>query len=127
MEATVSPAAFVISASSKTMAGDFPPSSSTTFLRLLEAAACWILRPVKVEPVKFTRRMSVWEDSVEPEGVPGGLSAMGCYFFRRLLLRVKVHTMAAEDVEDARREVGFMCKGCELGRLIQVLVRSQST
>jgi hypothetical protein len=41
-----------------------------TFLRLLDVAAAWILRPVEVEPVKLTMRMSMCEASVAPDGVP---------------------------------------------------------
>lgn len=46
--------AFSISASSKINTGDFPPSSRETGFKLLKAAACIILRPVSVEPVKLT-------------------------------------------------------------------------
>ena len=41
------------SASSKTISGDFPPSSSATALRFDRAAACMIARPALVDPVKL--------------------------------------------------------------------------
>ena len=42
------------SASLKTTTGDFPPSSSVTFFRLLTPAAATIARPTSVDPVKAT-------------------------------------------------------------------------
>ena len=49
-----SPAALSTSASSKTMTGDLPPSSSETGFKLLLAAARITSRPTSVEPVKLT-------------------------------------------------------------------------
>ena len=43
-----------MSASSKTMLGDFPPSSRVTVFKLDAAAAFMICRPTAVDPVKAT-------------------------------------------------------------------------
>jgi hypothetical protein len=51
--ALAAPATASGEASSKTMFGDLPPSSSETFLRL-PAAAATMSRPTSVEPVKAT-------------------------------------------------------------------------
>src|ERR1700692_4117310 len=72
-----------MSASSSTMFGDLPPSSSVTFLRSL-AAALTISLPTSVEPVKAT--LSTWlcaangapQDSPKPVttlSTPGGKPA----------------------------------------------------
>lgn len=47
-----------------------PPSSKTTFLRLESAAARWIRRPVRPEPVKVISLTSMWCASVVPEMFP---------------------------------------------------------
>ena len=46
-------------ASSKIIAGDLPPSSSRTFFKLDLAAAVWIKRPVRVDPVNVRARTSI--------------------------------------------------------------------
>lgn len=40
-------------ASSKTIAGDFPPSSNVTRFKLLFNASSWIALPTLIEPVKL--------------------------------------------------------------------------
>src|ERR1700761_7429180 len=57
-------------ASLKTMLGDLPPSSRVTFFRLDLAAACRMVRPTTVEPVKATLSMSMWEAMAAPAVLP---------------------------------------------------------
>lgn len=53
-------------ASSKTRAGDLPPSSRVTRFMLLFVAAAEMALPVAVEPVKEILAMSMWADITEP-------------------------------------------------------------
>jgi hypothetical protein len=53
IEPTAAVAVFSISASSKTMRGDFPPSSSETAFKFDFAAAIMMARPAPAEPVKL--------------------------------------------------------------------------
>src|ERR1700760_1412932 len=62
--------ALSMSASSKTMFGDLPPSSRVTFLRLDDAAALRMVRPTTVEPVKATLSTSMCEESAAPATLP---------------------------------------------------------
>lgn len=57
-------------ASAKTIAGDFPPSSSVTFFRLLLAAASWIFFPTEAEPVKLNFEMSLCDAIADPVSLP---------------------------------------------------------
>ena len=52
-----------ISASSSTIIGALPPSSSKAGLRYF-AATCAMMRPTRVEPVKLTRRTAGWPISI---------------------------------------------------------------
>ena len=61
--------AWSMSASSNTMFGDLPPSSSVVFLIVLEAS-CMIRRPTTVEPVKATLSTSGCEASSSPTVEP---------------------------------------------------------
>uniref|UniRef100_A0A0A9H5S5 Rf2c n=1 Tax=Arundo donax TaxID=35708 RepID=A0A0A9H5S5_ARUDO len=54
------------SASSNTMIGDLPPSSSETGLRLLSAAAFMTSRPTSVDPVKLTLSTSMCDATAAP-------------------------------------------------------------
>ena len=58
------------SASSKTMLGDFPPSSSETRV-MLGAACCRMLTPVSVSPVKAILSTPGWPASALPVVAPG--------------------------------------------------------
>ena len=58
-----------MSADSKMMLADLPPSSSATGLRLRPAAAA-MARPVVVPPVKPTMSMPGWETSALPVTAP---------------------------------------------------------
>ena len=58
-----------MSASGKTIAGDLPPSSSDTRLRL-PAAALTMSLPTSVEPVKATLSTSGWSASAAPAVSP---------------------------------------------------------
>lgn len=57
MEKAQALAAMVRSESAKTIAGDFPPSSRVTDLRLEEAAAMATFRPVGPDPVKLFNKI----------------------------------------------------------------------
>ena len=50
---------------------------------------------MKVLPVKFRRRMSMWEERVEPGG----------------------STVATQEINDTWWEAGFVGEGCEFGWL----------
>lgn len=77
---THAPTATSKGASAKTNAGDLPPSSRVTCLRLLLAAASWIFLPTVVDPVKLIFeifRCDASKSPVEPSPVtncttPGG-------------------------------------------------------
>ncbi len=62
--------AFSISASLKTMFGDFPPNSRVTFFKLDPAAAFMICRPTTVDPVKATLSTSMCEERAAPAILP---------------------------------------------------------
>lgn len=66
-------AATAKSASSKTMSGDLPPSSSVTVFKLLSAAAFLTALPVAVDPVKANLRMSICFAIASPQGRPNPL------------------------------------------------------
>ena len=57
------------SASSNTICGDLPPSSSTHFTGR-RAAACCTSVPTSVEPVKVTKSMPGWPASAAPASSP---------------------------------------------------------
>jgi hypothetical protein len=56
--------------SSKTMTGDFPPSSKMTFFKFEAAAAATTLRAVATEPVTAIIRIRMWFASAEPTSAP---------------------------------------------------------
>lgn len=58
-----------MSASASTMVGDLPPSSSETGM-IFSAAACAIVRPVSVPPVKLTFPVRGWRTMASPTMLP---------------------------------------------------------
>lgn len=64
------PTADSIGASAKTIAGDLPPSSSVTLLRLLFAAASWIFFPAFIDPVKLNLDIFLCEAINDPVSAP---------------------------------------------------------
>lgn len=62
--------AISIGASLNTIAGDFPPNSSVTFLRLLFAALSCIFLPPAADPVKLILEMNLCAERNEPVDAP---------------------------------------------------------
>jgi len=59
-----------MAASGNTIAGDLPPSSSVTLLRLLFVAASCTFLPPTIDPVKLTERILWCEAIDEPVTAP---------------------------------------------------------
>ena len=84
-------------ASSRTIAGSEPPSSSTTFFRY--GAATAITRfPVGVDPVRATFRISGWLTMASP--VPGPRTTLTTPSGRPPSIRASMHRSVASGVVD---------------------------
>jgi hypothetical protein len=100
------------SASSNTTTGLFPPNSNDTSFKLDSDEAFKILRPVRTLPVKATFSIS-------------GCSLIACptvWPLKRTCHQQKTdqsrsegnaYTITVYDVDDTRRETGFIDKACE--------------
>ena len=92
--------AWSMSASSNTMFGDFPPSSSVVFLIVLEAS-CMIRRPTTVEPVKATLSTSGCEASSSPTVEPPPVITFTTPFGRSVSSRISASLSAVSGVLEA--------------------------
>src|SRR5690606_34720271 len=99
------------STSSHTIMGFLPPSSSVTDRTALEAARCWMSRPVVTLPVNAMRRTSGWVTSASPvagddtehagrEGLPDEVTKKDRRH-RRLLSRLEHHGVAGHERREA--------------------------
>lgn len=83
------------------MRGDLPPSSNVTFLRLDDAAAIEILRPVATDPVNATCACQLSLTPSKAYLVDAHVGSNGA---------ARRSAQAREGVEDARRKTSLLCQ-----------------